>query len=66
MKPKAITVSAGISAAPYAAKNVKELLEKGCVKKTGLRSAKTHTKYDATLHLDYNADGKPILRPTFD
>ena len=46
--------------------DVKELLEKGCVKKTGLRSAKTHTKYDATLHLDYNADGKPILRPTFD
>ena len=46
--------------------DVTELLAKGCVRKTGLRSAKTHTKYDATLHLDYNADGKPILRPTFD
>ena len=51
---------------PLTSGDVKELLEKGCVKKTGLRSAKTHTKYDATLHLDYNADGKPILRPTFD
>ena len=27
MKLKAVTVSAGISAAPYAAKNVKELME---------------------------------------
>ena len=51
---------------PLTSGDVKELLEKGCVRKTGLRSAKTHTKYDATLHLDYNADGKPILRPTFD
>ena len=51
---------------PLTSGDVKELLEKGCVRKTGLRSAKTHTQYAATLHLDYNADGKPILRPTFD
>lgn len=51
---------------PLTSGDVKELLEKGCVRKTGLRSAKTHTKYDATLHLDYTADDKPILRPTFD
>lgn len=51
---------------PLNSGDVKELLEKGCIRKTGLRSAKTHTKYDATLHLDYNKDGKPILRPTFD
>ena len=35
---------------PLTSGDVKELLEKGCVRKTGLRSAKTHTKYDATLH----------------
>ena len=51
---------------PLTSGDVKELLEKGCVRKVGLRSAKTHTQYAATLHLDYNADGKPILRPTFD
>ena len=42
------------------------LVEKGSVHKTGLVSAKSHIKYNATLHLDYNEDGTPILRPTFD
>ena len=45
---------------------MKELVEKGSVHKTGLVSAKSHIKYNATLHLDYNEDGTPILRPTFD
>ena len=45
---------------------LKELVEKGSVHKTGLVSAKSHIKYAATLHLDYNENGKPILRPTFD
>ena len=45
---------------------VRTLLEKGEVSKTGLRSAKTHTLYNATLHLAYTQGGKPILRPTFD
>ena len=44
---------------------VKELVENGSVKKKGLVSAKSHIKYNATLHLDYR-DGKPFLRPTFD
>lgn len=51
---------------PLTSGDVRELLEKGAVKKTGLHSAKTHTKYDATLHLDYGKDGRPRLRPTFD
>ncbi len=51
---------------PLTSGDVRELLEKGEVRKAGLRSAKTHTKYDATLHLDYGKDGKPRLRPTFD
>ena len=51
---------------PLTSGDVRELLEKGEVKKSGLRSAKTHTKYTATLHLDYGEDGKPRLRPTFD
>ena len=51
---------------PLTSSDIRELLEKGAVKKTGLRSAKTHTKYDATLHLDYGEDGRPRLRPTFD
>ena len=34
---------------PLTSGDVKELLEKGCVRKNGLRSAKTHTKYEATL-----------------
>ena len=51
---------------PLDSGEVKALLEKGFFRKEGLRSSKTHIKYDATLHLDYNKDGKPILRPTFD
>ena len=51
---------------PLTAGDVKELVEKGSVHKTGLVSAKSHIKYNATLHLDYNEDGAPILRPTFD
>lgn len=51
---------------PLTASDVKELVEKGSVHKTGLVSAKSHIKYAATLHLDYNENGKPILRPTFD
>lgn len=51
---------------PLTSGDIRELLEKGAVKKTGLRSAKTHTKYDATLHLDYREDGRPRLRPSFD
>ena len=51
---------------PLTAGDVKELVEKGSVHKTGLVSAKSHIKYNATLHLDYNEDGTPILRPTFD
>ena len=51
---------------PLTAGDVKELVEKGSVHKTGLVSAKSHIKYNATLHLDYNENGTPILRPTFD
>ena len=51
---------------PLTSGEVRTLLEKGEVSKTGLRSAKTHTLYNATLHLDYTQGGKPILRPTFD
>ena len=51
---------------PLTSNEVKELLEKRQVHKTGLRSAKTHAKYDATLHLEFRADGKLILRPTFE
>ena len=51
---------------PLTSSDIRELLEKGAVKKTGLLSAKTNTKYDATLHLDYGEDGRPRLRPTFD
>lgn len=50
---------------PLTASDVKELVENGSVKKKGLVSAKSHIKYNATLHLDYR-DGKPFLRPTFD
>ncbi len=51
---------------PLTASEVKELVEKGSIRKTGLRSAKSHIKYDATLHLAYTEDGRPVLRPTFD
>ena len=51
---------------PLTASDVKALVEKGEVHKTGLVSAKSHIKYEATLHLDYNENGKPFLRPTFD
>ena len=50
---------------PLTASDVKALVEKGSVHKTGLLSAKSHIRYEATLHLDYK-DGKPCLRPTFD
>ncbi len=51
---------------PLTASEVKALVENGSVLKKGLVSAKSHIKYDATLHLDYNKNGKPVLRPTFD
>ena len=51
---------------PLTASEVKALVENGSVHKKGLVSAKSHIKYDATLHLDYNKNGKPVLRPTFD
>ena len=51
---------------PLTANDVKALVENGEVHKTGLVSAKSHIKYEATLHLDYNENGKPFLRPTFD
>ena len=51
---------------PLNSGDVKQLLEKGFVRKTGLHSAKTHARYKAILHLDYNKDRKPILRPTFE
>ena len=50
---------------PLTSSDVKELVENGSVKKKGLVSAKSHIKYNATLHLDYR-DGKPFLRPTFE
>ena len=50
---------------PLTSSDVKALVEKGSVHKTGLLSAKSHIRYEATLHLDYK-DGKPFLRPTFD
>ena len=50
---------------PLTASEMKELVEKGSVRKKGLVSAKSHIKYSATLHLDYR-DGKPFLRPTFE
>ena len=51
---------------PLTSGEVQSLLNTGMVKKTGLRSARTHTRYDATLRLDFNQDGRPVLRPTFD
>ena len=51
---------------PLTASDVKELVERGKVRKTGLVSAKSHIKYAATLHLAYAENGRPILRPTFD
>ncbi len=54
------------SKSPLTSGEVKELIEKGSVRKEGLVSAKSHTVYSATLHLDYKENGKPFLRPTFD
>ena len=51
---------------PLTSGEVQSLLNTGMVKKTGLRSARTHTRYDATLRLEFNQDGRPTLRPTFD
>lgn len=51
---------------PLTASDIKTLIETGSVHMTGLVSAKSHIKYAATLHLDYNEAGKPMLRPTFD
>ena len=50
---------------PLTASEMKALVENGSVVKKGLISAKSHIKYDATLHLDYKENGKPFLRPTF-
>ena len=51
---------------PLTAGEVKTLIEKGSVHKKGLVSAKSHIRYEATLHLDTGKNGKPVLRPTFD
>lgn len=51
---------------PLTSGEVQSLLNTGMVKKAGLRSARTHTRYDATLHLDFTQGGRPVLRPTFD
>lgn len=51
---------------PLTASDVKTLVEKGAVRKNGLISAKSHIRYNATLHLGYSKNGRPILRPTFD
>ena len=47
------------------ANDVRQLLEKGSVRLTGLRSQKTQAKYDATVSLEYSENGKPLLRPSF-
>ena len=51
---------------PLTAREVKTLIETGSVRKKGLVSAKSHIRYEATLHLDTGKNGKPVLRPTFD
>ena len=51
---------------PLTAGEVKTLIEKGSVHKKGLVSAKSHIRYEATLHLDTGKNGIPVLRPTFD
>ena len=51
---------------PLTAGEVKTLIETGSVHKKGLVSAKSHIRYEATLHLDTGKSGKPVLRPTFD
>ena len=51
---------------PLTAGEVKTLIETGSVHKKGLVSAKSHIRYEATLHLDTGKNGKPVLRPTFD
>ena len=53
------------AAQPLSRDEVKELIEKGSIHKTGLYSSKSHVRSEATLHLDYDQNGKPVLRPTF-
>lgn len=51
---------------PLTAAEAKTLLTKGTVRKTGLHSTRTNARYDAMLHLDFDKDGRAILRPRFD
>ena len=51
---------------PLTAAEAKTLLTKGTVRKTGLHSTRTNARYDAVLHLDFDKDGRAILRPRFD
>ena len=50
---------------PLTAGEVKQLIEKGSVRKAGLVSAKSHIRYTATLRLEYKQNGRPFLKPTF-
>ena len=50
---------------PLTAGDVKELVEKGYIRKAGLLSSKSHIRYKAMLRLTYTDSGKPVLRPVF-
>ena len=50
---------------PLTATDVKELVEKGFIRKKGLLSSKSHIRYNAMLRLTYAENGKPILKPVF-
>ncbi len=50
---------------PLTANDVKELVEKGYIRKKGLLSSKSHIRYNAMLRLAYAENGKPILKPVF-
>ena len=50
---------------PLTATDVKELVERGFIRKKGLLSSKSHIRYNAILRLIYSENGKPILKPVF-
>ena len=54
------------AAEPLTAEELKKLVETGSVHKSGLVSSKSHIRYEATLHLEYDAKGRPVLKPTFE
>ena len=54
------------AAKPLTAEELKKLVETGSVHKSGLVSSKSHIRYEATLHLEYDAKGRPMLKPTFE